>query len=540
MTADNVLLAKTPTEGDLRSYVSSCLTNLLQAFGAAREAAIAWGRNYGFDAATMDLLLVVAAVTLALVLVLLIIRGRPRAKVRRPANETAGEAWTLISTAAGTSGGARALNRPDRIGAYLALGVGFAVLLIGGVGGWAATTELEGAVLSSGTIVVDTKVKKVQHPTGGVVAEIHVKDGDTVKVGDLLLRLDETVTRSNLEIVSRQLDELLVREARLNAERDGKDHVSFPTALVGPDAAPQVAVILSSEQKLFESRKVGLGGQKSQLNERLRQLKAEIAGMTAQLTSKDREVSLTQNELDRLRPLEVRKFVPATKMTLTRRDLARLNGEQSQLTASIAQARGRVAETELQLLQLDQDRLTDVMKDLRETQGKTEELIERKIAAEDQLRRVEIRAPQAGTVHQLSVHTIGGVIMAGEPIMLIVPEGDVLVVEARISPTDIDNVHQGQIAFVRLPAFNQRTTPEYFGKITVISADLARDQSQPQAPPYYLARIAFREEELRKLGSLRLVPGMPAEIHIETPRRTALSYLTKPLSDQIALAFRER
>jgi HlyD family secretion protein len=428
----------------------------------------------------------------------------------------------------------------DGIFVHLVTGSVLAAVMIFGIGGWAATTELEGAVLGSGTVVVDSNVKKVQHPTGGIVAEIHVKDGDTVRAGDLLLRLDETLTRTNLQIVTGQLDELLIREARLVAERDGDLHVMVPPILQARSSETGLANVLRSEERLFQSRIAGLQGQKSQLRKRLVQLLAEIGGLTGQLSSKGREVVLMKSELDRLRPLEVGKLVPATKMTGSRRDAARLDGEQSQLTATIAQVRGKTAETELQLLQLDQDRLTDVMKELRETQSKKDELLERAVAAQDQLRRTEIRAPQAGTVHQLSVHTIGGVVMQGEPILLIVPEADALVVEARISPSDIDNVRQGQAAFVRFPAFNQRTTPEFVGNITTVSADLTREPSQPQNPPYFLARVAFSESELRKLGSLRLMPGMPAEVHIETPRRTALSYLSKPLTDQIALAFRER
>jgi len=428
----------------------------------------------------------------------------------------------------------------DGITAYLVVGTVLAVLLIGGLGGWAMVAELEGAVLASGTVVVDSKVKKVQHPTGGIVAEIRVKDGDKVNVGDLLMRLDETATQSNLNIITKQLDELQVREARLLAERDGLDSVAFVGSIGGRINDPEIARIVASERTLFDSRRRGLAGQKLQLGERLKQLKAEADGMTSQLDSKSIETGLMKKELDRLVTLEDANLVPATKMTSTRRDMARINAETAQLVSSVAQAKGKAAEVELQLLQADQDRLTEVMKDVRDVQGKEGELLERKIAAEDQLRRVEIRAPQSGTIHQLSVHTIGGVVSPAEPIMLIVPEGDPLVVEAKASPTDIDNVRTGQAAFVRFPAFNQRTTPEFFGKITTISADLTRDPLQPQGAPYYLLRITFADRELSKMGELKLLPGMPAEVHIETPKRTALSYLTKPLTDQIALAFRER
>jgi len=430
---------------------------------------------------------------------------------------------------------------PDHIASYLRAGAAVVVLMVGGVGGWAAVTELASAVLATGTVVVDSKVKKVQHPTGGVVGEIRVKDGDAVKVGDVLVRLDETVTRANLDTVTKQLDELAVRNARLSAELSGANHVLLPAELKGRELEPGVATTMASERALFASRRSAREGQRSQLRERIAQLRSEIDGLLGQGKSKSSEISLTEQELKRLQVLEAENLVPATKMNSTRRDLTRLAGEQSQLQSSLAQAKEKIAETELQIIQLDEDMRSEVGKDMRELQGKQNDLIERKIAAEDQLRRIDIRAPQAGIVHQLEVHTIGGVIMAGEPIMMIVPEDDSLVIEAKISPVDIDHVRADQLAYIRFPAFNQRTTPELSGHVILVSADLTRDSaSNSPNQPYYLARIALTPDEKVKLAGMRLVPGMPAEVHIETPRRTALSYLVKPLTDQIALAFKER
>jgi HlyD family secretion protein len=203
----------------------------------------------------------------------------------------------------------------------------------------------------------------------------------------------------------------------------------------------------------------------------------------------------------------------------------------------VAQAKGKIAETELQILQLDQDMRKEVMKDLREAQGKEAELSERRVAAEDQLKRVDIRAPQSGVVHQLAVHTVGGVITQSEPIMLIVPENDVLVIEVKVAPQDIDHVHVGQQAFVRLTAFNLRTTPEFAGVVSRVAADLTKEQKDNQAN--FEARVSLSDEALQGLGKLKLV-GMPAEVHIQTTERTALSYLIKPLRDQVARAFREQ
>jgi HlyD family secretion protein len=417
-------------------------------------------------------------------------------------------------------------------------GFAIAVVALGGVGGWASTTRIAGAVVATGIVVVETSVKKVQHPTGGVVGEIRVRDGDRVTAGDLLIRLDETVTRANLQVITKQLDEFAIRQARLGAERDREDSLRIPSTLAGRLSEPEVAAIVAGESTLFESRKEALAGQKSQLRERIAQLKEEIAGLTGQADAKAREIALVKIELDGVEKLWAKSLVSITKLTAMRREDARLDGERGQLVASAAQAKGKIAETELQIIQLDQEMRKEVMKDLREAQAKEAELFERKVAAEDQLKRIDIRAPQAGVVHQLSVHTIGGVITQAEPIMLIVPEDDSLVVEAKLSPQDIDHIRPGREAYIRFPAFNQRTTPEFEGQVTRVAADLTKDQQNNLA--YYIARISIAEKDQARTEVMRLVPGMPAEVHIRTTDRTALSYLMKPLFDQFALAFKER
>ena len=426
----------------------------------------------------------------------------------------------------------------DKLGGYIAIGMVALLLLAGGLGGWAATSELAGAVIAQGTVVVDSNVKKVQHPTGGIVGEIFVRDGDRVAAGDLLLRLDDTITRANLQIVTGQLDELEVRRARLVAERDGKPALEIPATMVSRMTEPGVLENIHGEQGLFESRYTARTGQKAQLAERIVQLQKEVEGIEAQQHAKDQEIDLLQKELLGLFELERKNLVPSLKMTNMQRESARLKGARAQLIASAAQARGKIAEAELQVLQIDQDLKTEVMKELREIQAKRAELNERRVTAEDQLRRIDVRGPQAGIVHQMSVHTIGGVITPSEPVMLIVPEGDALVIEAKLAPQDIDHVRSGQTAFVRFPAFNQRTTPEFLGTVQRIAADLIKEPQLNQA--YFATRITLPPEELKRLGALKLVPGMPAEVHIKTAERTALSYLMKPLTDQIARAFTEQ
>jgi HlyD family secretion protein len=421
---------------------------------------------------------------------------------------------------------------------YMLAGFAVIIFLVGGVGVWAAQTEISGAVIASGVVVVETNIKKVQHPTGGIVGEIRVKNGDVVQAGDLLLRLDETVTRANLAMVSNQLDELMVREQRLKAERDDASEVPFPAALLPRRDKPEIEEIFAGERSLFQSRRESRLGQKAQLRERVSQLDQEFAGVSGQIDAKAREIQLIGKQVVDLETLEEKKLVTAGTMVALRREAARLEGEYGQLKAAAAQTRGKVTEIELQVLRIDQDMRTEVVKELRENQSRTAEYVERRIAAEDQLKRIELRAPQSGTVHQLAVHTVGGVINGGEPVLFIVPDSDKLVVEAKIAPHDIDQVLESRTAMLRFAAFNQRTTPELVGTIRSIAADLTQDARSGES--YYTARIELPEAESAKLEGRKLVPGMPAEVHIKTHDRTALSFLMKPLQDQLARAFRER
>lgn len=430
------------------------------------------------------------------------------------------------------------LSNNDPLEREIRLGAAVALALVVGLGTWSVTARLASAVVVPGTVVVDENVKKVQHPTGGVVGEIRVHDGEVVKAGDVVARLDETVTRANLRVVTTQLDQLEIREARLDAERDGLSSIPVPVDLQERVVEPDIEKIIAGEETLFVSRRLGREGQKSQLNERINQLMNEISGLEAQADSKAREIELIGRELGETEKLWRKNLTSLTKLTSLQREATRVEGEKAQLISSIAQAKAKIAETRLQMLQLDQDLKTEVMKDLRDAQAKSAELRERKVAAEDQLRRVDLKSPETGIVHQLAVHTVGGVVNAGEVIMLIVPQNEALVLEVKVPPQDIDHVHVGQEAFVRFTAFNQRTTPEFRAIITRVAADLTKEQQTGQT--FYVARASLEPEEANKLGSLKLLPGMPAEVHIRTGEQTAMTYLLKPLRDQIAKAFREQ
>ena len=421
---------------------------------------------------------------------------------------------------------------------HLVAAIVVVLVLVVGVGGWAATTAISGAVVASGSVVVDSNVKKVQHPTGGIVGELRVHDGDRVHAGEIVVRLDETVTRANLAIVTKGLGELMARKARLESERDGLDTITFPAQLVADEGDPDRAAAMDSERKLFSLRKTARSGQKAQLRERIAQLGEEITGLAAQQNSKAKEIALIERELAGVRELWKQNLVQLTRLTALEREAARLDGERGQLIAAAAQAKGKIAETALQILQIDQDIASDVAKELREVDGKIGEFVERKVAAEDQLKRTDIRAPQDGTVFQLAVHTVGGVITAGDPIMLIVPEADNLSVEVKVNPQDIDQLQLNQKAILRFSAFNIRTTPEIEGTVTRISADTSTDQRTGQS--YYTIRIAMPAEQIERLGDVKLLPGMPVEAFIQTRDRTMLSYLMKPLHDQFLRAFREK
>lgn len=420
---------------------------------------------------------------------------------------------------------------------HLIAGLLASCVLVGGAGAWASVTKLSGAVVAPGHFVVDSYVKKVQHPKGGVVGEILVQEGDEVAAGAVLMRLDATQTRANLAIVTKRLNELSARLARLEAERDDLNTIEFPGWLLSRQDNPDVLSAINSEKRLFDFRRQSRDGKKAQLHERVTQYEHEIEGLQAQEGAYQQGMEVLDKEIASLNGLRRQGIVSDQRLNSLRTQLATFGGERGEKIAYQAQSAGRITETRLQMLQIDQDLKTEVGQELREVQAQVGEYVERKIAAEDELKRIDIIAPQAGIVHQLAVHTVGGVVTPADPIMLIVPEGEDLALEVQIAPQDIDQIQAGQQAVLRMSAFNLRTTPELNAHVSRIAADLSADQKTGMS--YYLVRLTVPNEELKKLDALKLLPGMPAEAMIKTGERTALSYLVKPLSDQINRAFRE-
>jgi HlyD family secretion protein len=420
------------------------------------------------------------------------------------------------------------------------LRTGLRALLVVGVlgGGWLVLVPLAGAVVVPGNLVVQSNVKTIQHPTGGVVAEIPVHNGMRVSSGDLLLRLDATQAKASLQVVSKQLDEARARVSRLTAERDGLPRPVVPAELSGRLDDGNLKTLLASEASLFRARATARDSQKDLLQSRVSQLGEEIGGLEAQVASKARQIELITGELTGVQELYDKHLVPLTRLTTLQRESARIEGERGQLISSIAETKAKIGEAQLQIVKLDQDFRTDVVKELGEAQGKEAELSERGVAARDVLERIELRAPTSGVIHQLAAHTLGGVIRAGDAIMEIVPDSDDLQIEARLQPNDIDQVRTGQQAYVRFSAFNQRTTPQLAGQVAFVSPDVSHDQQT--SAPYFTVRIMLPDEERHRLAGLQLVSGMPAEVFMQTGSRTMFSYLFKPIFDQLQRAFVER
>ncbi|MGP0591286.1 HlyD family type I secretion periplasmic adaptor subunit [Nitrospira sp. T9] len=421
---------------------------------------------------------------------------------------------------------------------HIAVGLLLILILVGGVGGWAAVEEISGAVIAPGIIVVETKAKRVQHQEGGIIKEIRVQAGDLVKAGDLVVKLDDTVVQANLSMIMSELGELEAQEVRLIAERDGHAQMHYSSELMDRGKQePAIAGSLSDQRALREARGSALQGRKAQLNEQIAQLEDHIRGLAVQRSAKTESIQLINERLEALEPLLLKGLVLATEVTILKRDRAELVGDRGGLVSQIAQAHETISERRLHIIQIEDEFRSAVLENLQVVRARIAQLHEEQIAALDKLRRVEIRAPRTGYIHQLNVHTVGGVVGAGETLMLIVPREDVLIVEAQLQPTDVDQVQAGQAAIIRLPAFNQRTTPELTAHVTTISADLTRDEVT--GTNYYLAQLLIGERELTKLEDKKLVPGMPIEAFIQTGERTILSYLVKPMTDHIAHAFKE-
>ncbi|UOM36393.1 HlyD family type I secretion periplasmic adaptor subunit [Acuticoccus sp. I52.16.1] len=410
--------------------------------------------------------------------------------------------------------------------------------LLFGFGGWAATAKLASAVIAGGTVVVASNVKQVQHPDGGIVGEINVADGDRVEAGQLLLRLDETLVAANRALVDGQIVAMEARLARLQAERDDSETIPAPEELAQRMNEPLVKRAMASEHKVFQARKDTIAGQTDRLNERTKQLEQQIEGLRAQQKAKEDEITLIDEELEVLGGLYDRGRTTRDKIVNLRRNRTRLEGERGELVSQIAIAEGKINETELEVLQLTTDRREKTFSEITELEPELANLKERRIAADFQLKRMDIRSPADGTVFELEVHTVGGVVQPAQTIMQIVPQADKLVIESRIATTDVDKVAIGQEATVILSAFDYKTTPQLKGEVSFVAAEASFDEVLNTT--FYAVRISLQEGELDRLPEdLVLMPGMPAEIYISTGGQTVVEYLTKPLTQQIRRAWRE-
>ena len=418
------------------------------------------------------------------------------------------------------------------------LTLGVVALLLAGTVGWGTLTEIEGAVVGSGTLVGEGRSKAVQHLTGGRVAEILARDGDTVAEGDVLVRLDDTAARAALGVIDARLDEYRAREARLRAELVGAETIRFPDALVERDHEPGAAAAMVAERALFEAGRTARLGTRAQLRERIGQTLRQIEGLDAQRAAKRSEIALIETESGAVDGLFEQRLVGLSRTMTLRRGLAGAAGEIGRIDAATAEARGAIAEAEMRILQIDKDLRTETARDLATVRGQIAELEEKRVAALDELRAADIRAPRAGRVNEMKIHTVGGVIRAGDTLASIVPLDRPMVAEARVAPSDIDRVRLGASVSVRLHAGNQRLMPTVPGTVARVADETSVDPRG--GPAYYSVRVDLAPEAPTLLADVKLVSGMPLDAFVGTGARSPLGWLTAPLVEQIGLAWRER
>lgn len=423
----------------------------------------------------------------------------------------------------------------DRFGGRIAAGIVLSLGLLGGVGSWAFTARLTGAVIAMGTVKVDQNIKEVQHRDGGIVAEIAVREGDTVTAGQVLFRLDDAQSRAELSILAAQRDEAEVRRARLIADRDAAPEIDFPDRLLGAD--PKFRALIAAEGRLHAGNLANRENQRQQLDFGIAQVEEEIAALAAQRAALVDELGLVERSHARIVELHAKGLVEAPRIEEAERERVKLRGRLGELDANIARSRSRIGEIRMRILAIDDVARTEAQRELVAVDSRLQELTDRIVAVEDRLSRTEIRAPIAGRINELSVFTLGGVVTAAEVVATIVPEGADLRVEAYLPVTAIDQVYLDQPARVRFSSFNHRTTPEVLGRITYVSP--ATTAPSPNAEPTYIGHVELLPGESERLGGLELLPGMPAEIYLSTQEQTAAAYFTRPLIDQFQRAFRE-
>jgi HlyD family type I secretion membrane fusion protein len=420
----------------------------------------------------------------------------------------------------------------------IAAGMAIVVVFFGVIGTWASFAPLDSAALAAGVVKVEGNRKSVQHLEGGIVKELRVRDGDAVAEGQTLLVLDNPQADAAFTILRKQHLELLAQEARLNAERSGAARIAYPELLTRKNAEPEAAGVMTAETALFNSRRAALQGQIELIRRRIGQADEQAVGLRAQRDAQRKQLASTREELDGLRDLFKRGYVPRQRMMELDRHAASLEGQALESDAQILRLGQHVEELKLQMIQLQSDRLQQVDNEIRDVRARLLEALPRMQAARDVLERIELRAPYAGRVVGLSVFSVGAVIGRGERILDIVPETGELIVEANLSVDDIRDIRPGMRAEVRLTAYKQRTVPIVYGTISHVSADRLTDSRS--GVPYYQVQVKIDPEELKRAGDLRLLPGMAAELSIPTGARTAMDYLLAPLTDTMQRSFRER
>ena len=416
--------------------------------------------------------------------------------------------------------------------------IGMAVLLgtVGILGTWSYLAPIDSAASASGFVTVKSHSKTVQHLDGGIVKELIAKDGDIVSEGDILLTLDGSEIKAQLEILRGQQITFAAQVARLTAERDRLGLVNYPKEVQNLSDA-RVVEAQQSENQIFNARKNAHEGEVSVLNQRISQLNSRIQGLQGQKTSKQELKASYTEETKDLRELLAEGFADKQRLRDLERSLSVSTGEIASLSSEIASSEMQIGETRLQILQIQKQFQEEVANKLSEVQAQLYDINQRLTATIDKVNRIQIKAPSAGRVMGLSIHNVGGVITPGRPILDIVPQGEELIIDARVSPMDIDRVHVGLVAEVRFSAFKQALTPKMMGKLTILSADKLTDERT--GAPYYSAKIELTPDSYVKLGNMELLPGMPADVLINTGERTVFEYLMQPITNAFARAFIE-
>ncbi|MCT2398719.1 HlyD family type I secretion periplasmic adaptor subunit [Novosphingobium mangrovi (ex Huang et al. 2023)] len=416
-------------------------------------------------------------------------------------------------------------------------GLGAVAVLVLGIGGLIAFLPMAGAVIAPGDVTVETHVKEISHPFGGVASDILVRDGDRVKKGQVLVRLDSKVSGAMAEYAGLGLRQLLAKAARLRATLSGAPGVSFPDELARAAGDPAVLAAMEDERRSFVLARRARADQIGQLQARIAQARAEIATYASQSDAYDRQEQLVHEELAQTRQLYEQRLTTLDRLNALERAAVGVQAQRDTARAGMRQAHARIAELQVQMASVTSAARSEAALELAQVQAAISDLRKQDVAASDQNDRTAIRAPQDGIVDKLQVRTVGSVVPAGEPLMEIVPDADRLVVRARVRLTDIDSVATGQSAHLRFTALSMRTTPELNGTVTQVGADRTVDRVTNAS--YYSATVSIPDDEFRKLGNVRLSVGMPVEVFVQTQQRTILQYIIRPLSDQFKRALRE-